>query len=48
MVNNYFEISLLHDHKSTSRSTYGQRPVIVMLHAIGPKCGQIFRGKFKM
>ena len=26
----------------------GQRPVNVTLPVIGPKCGQIYRGKFKM
>ena len=25
----------------------GLRRVIVTLHAIGPKCGQLYRGKFK-
>ena len=27
---------------------FGQRPVNVTLPVIGPKCGQIYRGKFKM
>ena len=35
--------------KRNSRLLTGQRPLIVLtLQAIGPKCGQNYRGKFKM
>ena len=30
------------------RAAAGQRPVNVTFSVIGPKCGQIYRGKFKM
>ena len=35
-----------HDGRADKR--HGQTPVIVTLQAIGPNCGQIYRGKFKM
>ena len=37
-----------HDRRADSLSPFGQRPVNVTLPVIGPKCGQIYRGKFKM
>ena len=33
---------------SVKQTLIGQRPVNVTLPVIGPKCGQIYRGKFKM
>ena len=37
-----------YDVRANSHIWRGQRPVIVTLPVIGPKCGQIYRGKFKM
>ena len=33
---------------SSDKIDNGLRPVNVTLPVIGPKCGQIYRGKFKM